>query len=201
MPRGPVEVHIQAISAAYRYIYGKEQRIKSFCERLRRTAAGNKRMIWYPETNELHHDALEALDNVAAELTKIRKEVESTSNDYEFVKTESLKRMDNYLVCHPAQNCCSTSVTDWPACQNDKLEKSLVDKLNQAFNSRQRHYPEVSICFAALFGFPGTDETTKQDSTASGKSLKHCIPVFIDIRLLTLPSLTCSLSSQTQSQD
>lgn len=99
MPRGPLEVRIQAISAAYHYIHRKEQKIKEFCDCLRRAGESTRgRMYWHPETNERHGAALEALERVADDLRRIRGEVKLTSEDPKVVKMESMKRMDEYLV-------------------------------------------------------------------------------------------------------
>lgn len=98
MPRGTLEVHIQAISAAYHYTH--EKKIKDFCKCLRGTVdRSQKRMSWHPGTNERHRNALEALEGVADKLRKIREEVKSTSNDPDVVKMQMLKQMDKYLVC------------------------------------------------------------------------------------------------------
>lgn len=102
MPRGPLESRIQAISAAYHYT--QEPEIKEFCNGLRQTVdPDQKRMNWHRKTNELHAQALKALEEVAEELKNIRKEVctevQKTCSDPKVIKTESLKQMNEYLVC------------------------------------------------------------------------------------------------------
>lgn len=55
-------------------------------------------MLWYPETNAIHKEALDALDAVAKHLKTLRSQVAGISKHPEVVKAEAKKLMDAYLV-------------------------------------------------------------------------------------------------------